>query len=279
MEAAKPASAERQHLSVLLQQQRKVATNERKLNMKRINLAVLGLAVAALLALPAMTQAADNKGIEGSIHDFSTNSSWNSRKGVCSPCHSAHNTDPNQVAPLWNHATTVGPFTPYDSPTFNAGSHQPGGHSLACLSCHDGTVAINQGISGVLGTNGPLFIDPGAQIGPDLHTTHPISFVYDSALAAADGGGLEDPSVYKIGDPKTELTLSTPPVPPSWSGTSLTGKTIEEALLQNGKMECSSCHDVHKQEGSSPSSGILARISGNDATGRGSTLCRTCHIK
>ncbi len=248
--------------------------------MKRINLAVLGLAAAALLALPSMTQAAINKGIEGSVHDFSTNSSWNTRKGVCSACHSAHNTDVNQVAPLWNHATTVGPFIPYTSPTFNAGAHQPSGHSLACLSCHDGTVAINQGISGVLGTNGPIYIDPDAQIGPDLHNTHPISFTYDSALAAADNGGLEDPAVYKIGDPKTALTLSVAPVPASgWAGTSLTGKTINEALLIGGQMQCSSCHDVHKQEGSSPESGILVRISGNDSTGRGSTLCRTCHIK
>jgi hypothetical protein len=246
--------------------------------MKRTNLAVLGLAAAALLALPVMTRAAINKGIEGSVHDFSTNSSWNTRKGVCSACHSAHNTDPNQVAPLWNHATTVGPFTPYDSPTFNAGAHQPSGHSLACLSCHDGTVAINQSISGVLGTNGPVYIDAGATISADLHVTHPISFVYNSALAAADEG-LEDPAVYKIGDPKSSLTVSVAPVPPTWSGTSLTGKTINQALLFRGEMHCSSCHDVHKQEGSAPESGIFVRISGNDSTGRGSLICRTCHIK
>ncbi|MDW8309517.1 MAG: hypothetical protein RMK20_09105, partial [Verrucomicrobiales bacterium] len=113
---------------------------------------------------------------------------------------------------------------------------------------------------------------------PDLHTTHPISFVYDAALAAADGG-LEDPTTYKIGDPKTRLTISTPPVPASWSGTSLTGKTINEALLINQRMECSSCHDVHKMDGSAPSSGILLKISGTDSSGRGSLICRTCHVK
>jgi hypothetical protein len=32
-------------------------------------------------------------------------------------------------------------------------------------------------------------------------------------------------------------------------------------------------------EGSSPSSGILTRLSGSDAGGKGSILCRTCHIK
>jgi len=246
--------------------------------MKRIHLAGLVLAAAALLAIPEARAQSVNKGIEGSVHDFSTNSSWNTRKGVCSACHAAHHTDENQIAPLWVHATSVGPFTPYNSPTFNAGPHQPSGHSLACLSCHDGTVAINQSISGVLGTNGPVYIDADAQIGPDLHNTHPISFTYDAALAAADGE-LENPTTYKIGDPKTALTLSVAPVPSSWSGTPLTGKTIAEAMLPGNKMECTSCHDVHKQEGSAPSSGILVRISGNDSTGRGSLLCRTCHIK
>jgi hypothetical protein len=236
------------------------------------------LAVAGLLALPRIAPAAINKGIEGSAHDFSTNS-WNlSRKGVCSACHSAHNTDDAQIAPLWNHATTVATFTPYASPSMNAAVGSPGGESLACLSCHDGTVAVNQGISGSLTGGAAVMIDPGAQIGPDLHTTHPISFIYDTSLAVADGG-LEDPSTYKIGDAKTQLTYSTAPVPATWSGSSLTGKTINEAMLFGGKMQCASCHDVHKLEGSSPESGILVRISGTDAGGKGSTLCRTCHIK
>lgn len=238
------------------------------------------LAVAGLLALPRIASAQSvNKGIEGSVHDFSTNS-WNLRKGVCSTCHQAHHTDEDQIIPLWNHKTSTATFTPYSSPTLNASVGSPDGSSLACLSCHDGTLAINEGISGFLGggssSSGP--IDPSAQIGPDLHVVHPISFTYDAALAALDGE-LEDPTTYKIGDPKTGLTYSTAPVPATWAGSSLTGKTIHEALLVDGKMQCSSCHDVHKLEGSSPSSGILLKISGNDAGGKGSTMCRTCHIK
>jgi len=244
--------------------------------MKRINILMIGLAIA----LPTLARAQGvSRGIEGSVHDFSTNS-WNLRRGVCSACHQAHHTDEAQIAPLWAHATSTAAFVPYSSPTMNASVGMPSGPSLACLSCHDGTLAINQGISGPLGGGSTLSgpIDPGAQIGPDLHTTHPISFVYDAALAAADGG-LEDPTTYKIGDPKTRLTISTPPVPASWSGTSLTGKTIDEALLFNHRMECSSCHDVHKMDGSAPSSGILLKITGSDSDGRDSLICRTCHIK
>jgi hypothetical protein len=244
--------------------------------MQKSKMLLLGLLAGAVLALPSLSRAAINKGIEGSAHDLS-GSSWNTRKGVCSPCHSAHNTDPNQIAPLWNHVTTSGPFTPYNSPTFNAGAHQPGGVSLACLSCHDGTVALNQSIGSGTLTNAE-YIPDAAKISDDLHVTHPISFTYDATLAAADGG-IEDPTVYKIGDPKSSLTVNVAPVPPTWDGTSLTGKTIDEALLIGHKMECASCHDVHKQEGSAPSSGIFVRISGNDSTGRGSLICRTCHIK
>lgn len=246
--------------------------------MKRILLSAL--VGAAVIALPALLGAATNKGVENSPHDFSTNS-WNLRAGVCSACHQAHHTDPAQIAPLWAHATSAETFTPYDSDTLDATVGSPTGVSLACLSCHDGSLAINQGIGGSwLGgaTNSSGVIDSGAQIGPDLHTTHPISFTYDTALATADGG-LEDPATYTIGSAKTNLTYSTAPVPATWSGTSLLGKTINEALLIGGKMECASCHDVHKLEGSSPSSGILMRISGSDAGGKGSTLCRTCHIK
>lgn len=246
--------------------------------MKKLNLLLAG----AALCLPLLAQAGTNRGIEGSVHDFSnvTNNTWNTRSGVCSPCHQAHHTDPNQLIPLWNHATSVASFTMYDSPTMNATlDATPSGSSLACLSCHDGTVAINASISGVSGTNGPIFIDESAQIGPDLHTTHPISFVYDAALATSDGA-LENPLTYRIGDAKPRLTVSTAPVPATgFTGTDITGKTLDEALLIDHKMQCSSCHDVHKLVGSAPSSGILVKISGSDITGRGSLICRTCHVK
>lgn len=243
--------------------------------MNNSKLLLVGMAIG-VPALVGVQSALGAGGISGSAHDFSA-ASWNTRRGTCSACHAAHHTDPNQLAPLWVHATSTATFTPYSSPTMNAAVGNPSGTSLACLSCHDGTVAINQSISGQIG-NDLEYIDSSAQIGPDLHTTHPVSFTYDSALATADGG-LEDPATYKIGDPKTGLTVQDAPVPPTWTGTSLTGKTIDEALLIGGKMECSSCHDVHKQDGSAATSGIMLRISGQDAASRGSLICRTCHIK
>jgi len=230
-----------------------------------------------LVALPMVTWAAAvNKGIQGSAHDFSR-AAWNASHDLCSTCHQGHTQSGSDIPALWGHAISTANFTAYDSPTFKAGTHVPSGVSLACLSCHDGTIAINQRVGGVEGGQ-PVFINPASQIGPDLHNSHPVSFIYDSNLAAADGR-LENPTAYRIGGAKNKLTVSAAPVPLNWSGTSLMSQTIDEALLFNHKLECASCHDVHKLQGSAPSSEALLRVDGTDSTGRSDLLCRTCHIK
>ena len=65
---------------------------------------------------------------------------------VCVFCHTPHGA--NEVggsAPLWNRAlpTTTG-YSMYTAPNFDATtSTAPVGVSLACLSCHDGTIAVD----------------------------------------------------------------------------------------------------------------------------------------
>jgi hypothetical protein len=255
--------------------------------MKSTNILVVALA----LTLPTLAHAAVRVGIQRSDHDFSTNSaysSWNTSHGVCSPCHQAHHTDPAQIVPLWNHETTTGggSFQPYSSGSLKAVVGSPNGSSLACLSCHDGTVAINSPIGG-LGTNAPQFITalgkPAIVIGEngDLHTSHPISFVYDSALASLDGS-IEDPTTYHIGDPKPRLFVDIAPVPTSWPAGSvpIAGKTIRQALLDGqSRVQCTSCHDPHRMIGAAPLTGNMLKVDGLDSNNRGSLLCRTCHIK
>jgi predicted CXXCH cytochrome family protein len=46
--------------------------------------------------------------------------------------------------------------------------------------------------------------------------------------------------------------------------------TINTNLLSSGKMQCSSCHDVHN------SAGVLGLLRKSNA---GSALCLTCHHK
>jgi hypothetical protein len=239
--------------------------------MKRMNLAVLGLAAAALLALPATTRA----GIVGSPHDFS-GETWNivpsDPNSTCGVCHQPHKADSSKV-PLWIHTTTASAFTMYNTNTVAASKLNatpdatPGGVSLACLSCHDGTVAVNSYAGGVKGGSS-IFVTNNANLGTDLTHTHPISFTYDSALATADGF-LKDPA----------QTVLQPD-----SGTFNVGSdtSIKGVLLNGGnRLECSACHDVHNQMGTPfdiTTNPKLVKIVGTES-GKGSLLCRSCHIK
>ncbi|NOX97082.1 MAG: cytochrome c3 family protein [Nitrospirae bacterium] len=181
-------------------------------------------------------------GITGSAHDFS-GESWTGE--ICNVCHTPHNAG-SELVPLWNHATTAtDPFTLYTSSTLDATPGQPEGVSKACLSCHDGTVAIDS-FGGATGST-TLASNDDHNLGTDLSNDHPISFTYDAALATTDGG---------LYNPTTE--------------TSGLGSTIEADMLVSGKVECSSCHDVHN------SSGLDDLLVKSNAT---SALCLTCHDK
>jgi len=150
--------------------------------------------------------------ITNSAHDFS-GESWNSSGEICITCHTPHNANTTANTPLWNHVVTSATFTPYDNPTLDADvSAGPSGSSKLCLSCHDGTVALDN-FGGT--TDGTNFISGNALLGSDLSNDHPVSFTYDAALVTADGA-LNDPTAAPIAD-----------------------------LLIDGKMECASCHNAH----------------------------------
>ena len=182
--------------------------------------------------------------IVGSAHDFSDDS-WNTTGQICLVCHTPHNADVSvSNAPLWNHETTVATFTTYSSATMDATTGQPDASSKLCLSCHDGTVAVdNFGDQ----TGGTHFLTGNSLIGTNLSDDHPISFVYDAALASLDGG-LFDPTTTNSG----------------------LGGTIGEDLLIGEQVQCASCHDVHNGSGVAK----LLRKSNN-----ASALCLTCHNK
>ncbi len=182
--------------------------------------------------------------ITGSAHDFSTEN-WNFGGEICQPCHTPHDASLDVAgSPLWNRQSTSAIFQLYSSPTFDGASTiaQPSGTSKLCLSCHDGTVALDN-FGGFTGGNEFTFL----QVGTDLRNDHPISFVYDSALATQDPG-LYDPTTVSSG----------------------LGGTIHVDLLHGGKVECTSCHNVHNESGAD----YLLRKSN-----AGSALCLTCHNK
>ncbi|MCF8378921.1 MAG: cytochrome c3 family protein [Bacteroidales bacterium] len=189
--------------------------------------------------------------ISGTSHDFS-GETWASTNKMCFVCHTPHHAMAGvSDAPLWNHElTSVAGYSTYSSPTFD--SHggttitDPSSSSKLCLSCHDGTVAI-ENFGGT--TTGSSMMPASGIIGSggDMTKEHPISFEYTQALAIIDGG-LHDPTITNSG----------------------LGSTITNDMLFANKMECASCHDVHNSLGV-PNLLRMANIN--------SELCLTCHDK
>lgn len=181
-------------------------------------------------------------GIAGSLHDFSGNS-WGSTQ-LCIYCHTPHNakqtgTPAATIYPLWNHAPTNTSFSVYSSSTLKATTGQPSGHSKLCLSCHDGSVAIDS-----YGTRtGTNMMTGNPDLGSDLSNDHPISFTFDAALVSLDAG--LNPITSAFGS-----------------------KTIADYLFE-GKVECGTCHEPHDG-----SKSRFLRIANT-----GSALCLTCHNK
>ncbi len=210
-------------------------------------------AVLALLAV-GMARTASAQTIVGSQHDFSA-AGWSGGK-ICVACHTPHGADTTvTTAPLWNHAVTAKTFALYASPTLNATGAQPDGDSKLCLSCHDGTVAVDS----FGGATGTTFMSGGQAVGAapgDLANDHPVSFLYDATLATADGG-LHNPAT-------TNVTIG--------SGSFTKTGTIAAVLLRNGKLQCSSCHDVHNNY-------VVAGTPLLKMTEASSALCLACHNK
>jgi len=215
-------------------------------------LLILFLAMALLAGLSAVSFAE----ISGSVHDFST--SPFSGGQICIVCHTPHNAETPVIPPLWNHEVTTATYIMYDSPTFDGGPiGQPSGSTLLCLSCHDGTVAVDS-FGGATGTD---FITGPENLGTDLSNDHPISFTYDTALSATDGG-LFDP-----GPGGPDVTIGS-------GAFTRTGK-IQDVMLQDDQLQCASCHDVHNDF-------VAGGIGGDPLlliSKSSSEICLTCHNK
>ncbi|MDH4229775.1 MAG: hypothetical protein OEW11_08550 [Nitrospirota bacterium] len=127
----------------------------RKLTFATVGLALVGLALAMptkqahAQAWPNATLPAED--VKNTKHNFFRNpdimvpTAAAPTTEICVFCHTPHGgrTD-NAAAPLWNRALPASAgYTLYSSPNFNATALQPQGVSLACLSCHDGTIGID----------------------------------------------------------------------------------------------------------------------------------------
>lgn len=248
-------------------------------------------------------------GINGTVHDLRRhntliNSGYNSANPddyldrLCIFCHAPHHayrlstagatgTGPLAPAdytylPLWNHTVTTTVFVPY-----NNGPDQPvdgpkhaqstdtdifdaiGASSLLCLSCHDGTIAVNEyghdPQDSRSQSSGGISIDEQYRIGDDgyLANHHPIGFDYDATQAVdteifnADIGFYDHDNDTSNGC-AVGVTFPLPQEP-------------IRNFLWGGKMECTSCHAVHNKGNSGEK---LLYVSDQN-----SNLCFSCHDK
>jgi len=202
------------------------------------------LVLFAVILTVAGFARAQGAGIADSAHDFS-GAGW-SGGTICLPCHTPHHGETDFVAPLWNHEVTVATFTMYTSDTLDGNiDTEPADVSKACLSCHDGTVAL-ENFGG--NTGGGSTIGGDALIGVDLSNDHPISVSY----SAGTGPGQ---------DPELNPTNST-----------YADGTIADYLFA-GKVECATCHDVHNGGAVGTNPSLLVEDPA------GSIICLRCHAK
>jgi len=225
------------------------------------NLTLLGKKLAAVsvavMAAGLFSSMAGAGTIVGTAHDLSANGY--SGGEICVVCHTPHNSDTSvSEAPLWNHAITGVTFAMYSSDTLDAiQDGQPTGTSKLCLSCHDGVTAIDS----FGGNAGTIVMNGAVAVGQDgLTNDHPISIVYDTTLSQVDPG-LHDPAIATV-------TIGQ-------DGDKTRTGTVNDLMLSSGKVQCSSCHDVHNNfVGPGTNDQPFLKVSK-----AGSEICLTCHNK
>jgi predicted CXXCH cytochrome family protein len=224
---------------------------------------------------------------------------------ICVFCHTPHAAAASSVtqAPLWNKTLpSMAAYTVYDaarSSSIDGSVDLTGSVSLACLSCHDGTqamdVMINKPGSGdpVFATNNWVGDATGgllsggvnnefANLGTDISNDHPVGIQYGGGGIEATTTGTTIVGTTADADfvvPKTKLINS---APVWWLDTGTVNNTREKSDIQlysrssttlaNGVepfVECASCHDPHES-----TNATFLRVS-NDS----SAVCLACHDK
>lgn len=259
--------------------------------------------VAAVLFLAAPLWAKGTPGVANTIHNLSTSSIGapvyaSNTDEICVFCHTPHGG--SLSGPLWNRSLPgASSFTHYNSATLSLSSlgvlatRPVNDESLLCMSCHDGSVAVDHLLNDPNSLQGtPIaffggivtdltladgFGSPNANIGGspsntagngDLTDDHPISFSYQAVQAQSiyGTGGSRDGELRPIGD-TTDVN-------------SVLGWKNEGVRLfgSDFRVECSSCHDPHVDYVSginAPKNYKPFLIRPNN----GSDLCLACHNK
>lgn len=234
--------------------------------------------VAAIIAL-AMALPAGSGTLVGSKHDMTslnaragveamTGLAFNNYRDPCIYCHipgSVQGKAPGvQQIQEWNRFMPTGEISTYESDTLKGKISELGPETLLCLSCHDGTMAIdmvvNKPENWSMKDEAPLHmrLDKGGGLDRctqchDGRTAHRMD-------GAAIGRSLMDD--HPVGVDYPGLFDNTDFFRPATDGRFRNG-----VRLFKNKVECATCHDVHN-----PDIVPFLRVEQKD-------LCITCHNK
>ena len=256
-------------------------------------------------ALPSGVAAKGPANVAATVHNFSSTardstggpSQFRSNQTeICVFCHTPHGG--SLTGPLWNRTNPTSPWQHYDSQTLgsylgNLANNRPvSDESLLCMSCHDGSIAVNHLINAPNAGPSPVkslggddmeiglgFVvgsriggSPGNEMGVgDLRDDHPISFSYDDVWNSADYQG----TGAKVGKLHPVAFAESPPFSPG-EGVRFFNRPMNG--LGGNRVECSTCHDPHVEYGS------YAGVNMDYAPflimkNAGSNLCLACHNK
>ncbi len=272
------------------------------------------LALAALALISGSAAA----GIENTKHNLSStnnigtvgtdvaNKTTNTDQ-ICVFCHTPHGANTDAPAPLWNKALPATTYTTYatmNSSTIDGEILAVGSVSLACLSCHDGSQAMDNmfnapGSGAGVGTGAAgvsqnyTWTGSGqttgkitgiANLESDLKNDHPIGIEYcGGGVKGADAtvtGACKDLDFKGTTDIKTKKVNNQQVF---WidRGTSAGVRDKEDIILYTRtfaggagpSVECASCHDPHVETKNTDNVNFMR------VTTKNSDICLACHTK
>ena len=213
--------------------------------------------------------------------------SFNDYRETCTYCHTPHNASP--LAPLWNRQSPEpAGYQMYSSPNFDSHTPKaPDGISLACLSCHDGSVAVDAVINkpkyhDIVETGAHYRMDIEGAAGSDscgkCHNRQDgayggITGAHDQTVRMLTKD-LRDDHAFSMAYPSFDLDPGfNQPTIPKEDGGRMFPNGVQ--TFEGDKVQCASCHDPHNPD--------EKNLEGRDpflrTSNRGSALCLTCHQK
>jgi len=275
---------------------------------------VMGAALIAGSASAGITNTLHNMGTTGS----GTNVTTAGTGEICVFCHTPHGSDTSAAVPLWNKLLPESnTFTTYDqlgTTTLDGGITDVGSVTIACLSCHDGSQAMDNILNapgsggyttdggstnglgytwstgGTVDSNG-LLTAGITQIGKDLQDDHPIGVQYagggyKSTVTAGPGADADFVAAqysnnrWWVDNTTMQGNGSTAATLDKWDFKLYTRTDAGAGFANEDEpfVECGSCHDPHMETDTFlriDASVIGGMTNSND----GSAVCLACHTK